>query len=132
MVSTKDQPPTTAQPEVSAKSENHMINRDVKALTQNLEREWAQEERKEQAAKPPNQLVREYWEKQNQPYRDKWDALANKIEKAGVVRGPQEESYTLDDGSRITKINGICYKAPDPGRSYLAQAEVRRVFCPRN
>jgi len=75
-----------------------------------MEREWAQDERKQQAAKPPNQLVREYWEKQNNPYKDKWDALANKIEKAGVARGPQEESYTLDDGSRITKSTEFAIK----------------------
>lgn len=114
------------------KPDNPILNRDIKALTQSLEREWTQEERNIQAAKPPNQLVREYWEKQNNPYKDKWDALANKIEKAGVARGPQEESYTLDDGSRITKLNGVCYKAPDPGRTYLNKPEVRRVFCPRN
>ncbi len=135
-------PTATVQHEISSsnvqqndhhtKDENHPINRDVKALTKGLEREWAQDERKAQAAKPPNQLVREYWEKQNYPYKDKWDELASKIEKAGVARGPQEESYTLSDGSRITKINGNCYKAPDPGRTYLAQPEVRRVFCPRN
>lgn len=119
-------------PSEEVKPENPILNRDIKALTKSLEREWTQEERNIQAAKPPNQLVREYWEKQNNPYKDKWDALANKIEKAGVARGPQEESYTLDDGSRIIKLNGVCYKAPDPGRTYLNQPEVRRVFCPRN
>ncbi len=139
---TRPAPNTTSQDKINSVAavqtdiidagENHNINRDVKKLTKDLEREWGQEERKQQAAKPPNQLVREYWEKQNHPYQDKWDALANKIEKAGIARGPQEESYTLDDGSRITKINGVCYKAPDPGRTYLAQPEVRRVFCPRN
>ena len=123
---------TSVQTDIIEAGENHNINRDVKKLTKDLEREWSQEERKQQAAKPPNQLVREYWEKQNHPYQDKWDALAHKIEKAGIARGPQEESYTLDDGSRITKINGVCYKAPDPGRTYLVQPEVRKVFCPRN
>ncbi len=114
------------------KPDNPILNRDIKALTQSLEREWTQEQRNIQAAKPPNQLVREYWEKQNNPYKNKWDALASKIEKAGVARGPQEESYTLEDGSRITKLNGICYKAPDPGRTYLNQPEARPVICPRN
>lgn len=108
------------------------IEHNIAAITKLLERELAQDERKAEAAKPPNQLVREYWEKQNHPYQDKWQELSAKIEKAAVARGPQEESYTLDDGSRITKINGACYKAPDPGRAYLGQAEVRRVFCPRN
>lgn len=108
------------------------IDHHIPELTKQLERELAQEERKAEAAKPPNQLVREYWEKQNHPYQTKWQALAANIEKAAVPRGTQEESYTLDDGSRITKINGVCYKAPDPGREYLGQAEVRRVFCPRH
>ncbi|WMW81464.1 hypothetical protein RF679_04080 [Undibacterium cyanobacteriorum] len=108
------------------------IDHHIPELTKQLERELAQEERKNEAAKPPNQLVREYWEKQNHPYQTKWQALAANIEKAAVPRGTQEESYTLDDGSRITKFNGVCYKAPDPGREYLGQAEVRRVFCPRH
>lgn len=108
------------------------IDHHIPELTKQLERDLAQEERKNEAAKPPNQLVREYWEKQNHPYQTKWQALAANIEKAAVPRGTQEESYTLDDGSRITKINGVCYKAPDPGREYLGQAEVRRVFCPRH
>ena len=116
--------PTTDKPKA--------IEHNIAAITKLLERELAQDERKAEAAKPPNQLVREYWEKQNHPYQDKWQELSAKIEKAAVARGPQEESYTLDDGSRITKINGACYKAPDPGRAYLGQAEVRRVFCPRN
>ncbi|WP_422995907.1 hypothetical protein [Undibacterium sp. Di24W] len=89
------------------------------------------EKQKEEAAKPPNQIAREYWEKQNHPYKDKWEELAHKIEQAGVPRDPQVETFKAPDGTQITKIGDRCYKAPDPGRTYLHQAEARRVICTR-
>lgn len=107
------------------------LNRDVGRISQLLERDLRFEEQKLQAAKPPNQIVREYWEKQNHPYKDKWDELAHKIEKAGKPRDLQIETFKSWDGTQISKIDGRCYKAPDPGRTYLHQAEVRQVICPR-
>lgn len=107
------------------------INRNIKAITQVMEKELATEKEIEKRNKPANQIVREYWEAQNHPYKDKWDKLAHKIEEAGVPRGDVIETYTLNDGTRITKKNGKCYKAPDPGREYLHQAEIRQVFCTR-
>ena len=107
------------------------LDRNVKELTQQLERELRFEKQKEEAAKPPNQIAREYWDKQNHPYKNKWEALAHKIEKAGVPRDPQIETFKAPDGTQITKIGNRCYKAPDPGRTYLHQAEVREVICTR-
>lgn len=107
------------------------ILRNIAALSAALARESKFEQDKIQAAKPPNQLVREYWEAHNHPYKDKWDELAQKVEKAGKPRGITMETYTTWDGTQITKINGVCYKAPDPGRTYLHQPEARPVICPR-
>jgi hypothetical protein len=117
--------PETAMPSTQA------LDRNVKQLTQQLERELRFEKQKEEAAKPPNQIAREYWEKQNHPYKDKWEELAHKIEKAGVPRDAQVETFKAPDGTQITKIGDRCYKAPDPGRTYLHQAEARRVICTR-
>nr|WP_314858190.1 hypothetical protein [uncultured Undibacterium sp.] len=117
--------PETAAPTVLP------LDRNVKQLTQQLERELRFEKQKEEAAKPPNQIAREYWEKQNRPYKDKWEELAHKIEKAGVPRDPQMETFKAPDGTQITKVGDRCYKAPDPGRTYLHQAEARRVICSR-
>ncbi|MBI3712797.1 MAG: hypothetical protein HY253_07520 [Burkholderiales bacterium] len=114
-----------------APEEKPIIKRDIASISAALARESKFEQDKIQAAKPSNQLVREYWEAQNHPYKDKWDELAHKIEKAGVARGVQMETYTASDGTQITKLNGVCYKAPDPGRTYLHQAEARPVICPR-
>lgn len=115
------------------KSQEHKpeVDRDVRRISQLLERDLRFEEQKLQAAKPPNQIVREYWEKQNHPYKDKWDELAHKIEKAGKPRDLQIETFKSWDGTQISKIDGRCYKAPDPGRTYLHQEEVRQVICPR-
>ena len=88
-------------------------------------------QQKIEAAKPPNQIAREYWQKQNNPYKDKWEELAHKIEKAGTPRGLQMETFKAADGTQITKLGDRCFKAPDPGRTYLHQAEARRVICPR-
>lgn len=107
------------------------LNRDVGRISQLLERDLRFDEQKLQAAKAPNQIVREYWDKQNHPYKDKWDELAHKIEKAGKPRDLQIETFKAVDGTQISKIDGRCYKAPDPGRTYLHQAEVRQVICPR-
>jgi len=107
------------------------LDRDVKRLTQQLERELRCDKQKEEAAKPPNQIAREYWEKQNHPYKDKWEELAHKIEQAGVPRDPKVETFKAPDGTQITKIGNRCYKSPDPGRTYLHQAEVRQVICTR-
>ncbi len=107
------------------------LDRDVKRLTQQLERELRFDKQKEEAAKPPNQIAREYWEKQNHPYKDKWEELAHKIEQAGVPRDPKVETFKAPDGTQITKIGNRCYKSPDPGRTYLHQAEVRQVICTR-
>lgn len=107
------------------------LNRDVGRISQLLERDLRFDEQKLQAAKAPNQIVREYWDKQNRPYKDKWDELAHKIEKAGKPRDLQIETFKAMDGTQISKIDGRCYKAPDPGRTYLHQEEVRQVICPR-
>lgn len=116
---------------VPVPEEKPAIKRDIAAISTALARESKFEQDKIQAAKPPNQLVREYWEAQNHPYKDKWDELAQKMEKAGKPRDFKMETYTAWDGTQITKINGVCYKAPDPGRTYLHQAEARPVICPR-
>ncbi|MFZ6800760.1 hypothetical protein ACO0KZ_13265 [Undibacterium sp. Di24W] len=125
--------PITSEPITpeTAKLSTQPIDRNVKQLTQQLERELRFEKQKEEAAKPPNQIAREYWEKQNHPYKDKWEELAHKIEQAGVPRDPQVETFKAPDGTQITKIGDRCYKAPDPGRTYLHQAEARRVICTR-
>jgi hypothetical protein len=122
--------PEPISPE-TVKPSTQPLDRNVKQLTQQLERELRFEKQKEEAAKPPNQIAREYWEKQNHPYKDKWEELAHKIEKAGVPRDPQVETFKAPDGTQITKIGDRCYKAPDPGRTYLHQAEARRVICTR-
>lgn len=122
--------PESITPQTNAPS-TLPLDRNVKQLTQQLERELRFEKQKEEAAKPPNQIAREYWEKQNRPYKDKWEELAHKIEKAGVPRDPQVETFKAWDGTQITKIGDRCYKAPDPGRTYLHQAEARRVICTR-
>lgn len=125
--------PVTPEPITpeTATSGTPPLDRNIKQLTQQLERELRFEKQKEEAAKPPNQIAREYWEKQNHPYKDKWEELAHKIEKAGVPRDPQVETFKAPDGTQITKIGDRCYKAPDPGRTYLHQAEARRVICTR-
>ncbi len=107
------------------------LNRDVKAISQSLERDLRFEQQKIEAAKPANQIAREYWQKQNYPYKDKWEELAHKIEKAGKPRGLQLETFQAADGTQITKLGNTCFKAPDPGRTYLNQAEARPVICPR-
>lgn len=126
---------TAMKPDVDAMNQAQNngteLNRDVGRISQLLERDLRFEEQKLQAAKPPNQIVREYWDKQNHPYKDKWDELAHKIEKAGKARDVQIETFKAWDGTQISKIEGRCYKAPDPGRTYLHQAEVRQVICPR-
>jgi hypothetical protein len=133
-------PPTDAQkpavdtaianepPENSTKAS---LNRDVNAISKLMERDLRFEQQKIEAAKPPNQIAREYWQKQNNPYKDKWEELAHKIEKAGTPRGLQMETFKAVDGTQITKLGDRCFKAPDPGRTYLHQAEARRVICPR-
>jgi hypothetical protein len=125
--------PVTPEPITpeTAKPSTLPLDRNVKQLTQQLERELRFEKQKEEAAKPPNQIAREYWEKQNHPYKDKWEELAHKIEKAGVPRDLQVETFKAWDGTQITKIGKTCYKAPDPGRTYLHQAEARQVICTR-
>lgn len=107
------------------------LNRDVKAISQSLERDLRFEQQKIEAAKPANQIAREYWQKQNYPFKDKWEELAHKIEKAGKPRGLQLETFQAADGTQITKLGNTCFKAPDPGRTYLNQAEARPVICPR-
>ncbi len=107
------------------------INRDIRSITQSLERDNRFDQQKIEAAKPPNQIAREYWQKKNHPYKDKWEELAHNIEKAGAPRGLQMETYQAWDGTQVTKLGDKCYKAPDPGRTYLQQAEARRVICPR-
>jgi hypothetical protein len=107
------------------------LNRDVKAISQSLERDLRFEQQKIEAAKPANQIAREYWQKQNYPYKDKWEELAHKIEKAGKPRGLQLETFQAADGTQITKLGNTCFKAPDPGKTYLNQAEARPVICPR-
>jgi len=112
-------------------SPNTTLNRDVSNISKLLERDLRFAQQKIEAAKPPNQIAREYWQKQNNPYKDKWEELAHKIEKAGTPRGLQMETFKAADGTQITKLGDRCFKAPDPGRTYLHQAEARRVICPR-
>lgn len=122
--------PTIANTPVE-NSPNANLNRDVNTISKLLERDLRFEQQKIEAAKPPNQIAREYWQKQNNPYKDKWEELAHKIEKAGTPRGLQMETFKAADGTQITKLGERCFKAPDPGRTYLHQAEARRVICPR-
>ncbi len=124
-------PPLATSDALPQAEQKPAIQRDIATISAALARESRFEQDKIQAAKPPNQLVREYWEAQRHPYKDKWDELAQKMEKAGVARGVKMETYTSWDGTQITKIDGTCYKAPDPGRTYLRQPEVRKVICPR-
>jgi hypothetical protein len=112
-------------------SPNPTLNRDVNNISKLLERDLRFEQQKIEAGKPPNQIAREYWQKQKNPYKDKWEELAHKIEKAGTPRGLQMETFKAADGTQITKLGDRCFKAPDPGRTYLHQAEARRVICPR-
>jgi len=112
-------------------SPNAPVNRNLNSITKSLERDLRFEQQKIEAAKPPNQIAREYWQKQNYPYKDKWEELAHKIEKAGKPRGLQMETFKAADGTQITKIGNSCFKTPDPGRTYLHQAEARPVICPR-
>ncbi|MBR7801014.1 hypothetical protein [Undibacterium fentianense] len=107
------------------------INRDLTSIRRALEHDQFFEQQKLEAAKPPNQIVREYWEKQNYPFHDKRDELRGKLAQAGKPPGTEIETYTRSDGSKISKVNGRCYKAPDPGRTYLHQPEVRQVTCLR-
>ncbi|MBY0574003.1 MAG: hypothetical protein K2P84_10005 [Undibacterium sp.] len=98
------------------------IKRDIKSLTMDLEANIKRENQTLSAARAPNTILRERLATEQKIHAE---------ENASVVGESGSGSYNLADGSRITKVNGKCYKAPDPGREYLHQPPVRRVFCTR-
>jgi hypothetical protein len=115
--------PSIAPPsEIPISTATSAINRDIHAITKNLERDILNDKEIERLNKKPNQIVSERWAKEQKQHLE---------EESGVVGEKGSGSYNLPDGSRITKVNGKCYKAPDPGREYLHQSSVRRVFCTR-